>query len=140
MEILCLNICLLSESDFRVQLKFNKRRKLCRLLHVRDKFPSFTTERWLTNLIQFSYVMSKQDIQQMRNIALVHLNLTSSFLGNRESVKRYFSEMLIKFPTYPFPFSYGSMAVFIPKTYYSTKRTLASNSICEYFMLYALLR
>ena len=30
---------------------------------------------------------------------------------------------------------YGSMAVFIPKTYYSSKRTLASNSVCEYFML-----
>ena len=42
---------------------------------------------------------------------LIHLNLISSFLGNRESFKHCYLEMLIKFRTHPFPFCYGSMAV-----------------------------
>ena len=41
-------------------------------------------------------------------------------LKNAKSVKRYYLEMLIKFRTYPFPFSYGSKI---------TEITWANNSI-----------
>ena len=75
LETLCLNIRLLTKWKWPLSTKFNKRRKLCRRVHVRDKFPGFTTERWLLNMKQFSYLVTKQGIQRMQNIASVHPEL-----------------------------------------------------------------
>ena len=83
MEILCLNIRLLSESDLWVQNSVNKESYV-----DLSMFP--------TNFLA---------LQQNT------LNFTSSFLGNRELIEHYYSEMLIELRTYHFPFPYGSMVV-----------------------------